>query len=173
YLALGGRGVARVGRDLDQLAPPLEVAGEEVDLPATARAHVRHRAAPALQLDQHPRLEGVTEVRACGPVEDGDQALVDGVRLARIHHPLPLRGRLHPYESYEEAVLQVREELVDRVLRDRDALTLQRAVELLHAEGARGVPDQVTHQPPQARDVGDPVSFHHVTEDRHFYVVAE
>ena len=102
-----------------------------------------------------------------------DQPRVDRIRLAWIDHALAFRCRFHPHDPHEETVFQVPEEVVQRVLGDRDTLRLQRRVEFLDAEHPTGVAEQMTHEPAQRRHVAHVVALDHVAQHGHVDVVAQ
>ena len=81
--------------------------GEEVDLVALGGPHVGHLAAPALEVEENRRLQGMAHVGPTGSVEDRDQPRVDRIRLAWIDHALAFRRRFHPHDPHEEGVFQV------------------------------------------------------------------
>ena len=59
------------------------------------------------------------DVRPPASVKHRDEASVDRIGLARIHHALAFRLRLHPHQAHEEAILEVTEQLVHGVAIDR------------------------------------------------------
>ena len=137
------------------------------------RPDVGHGHAPPLELDQDGRLQGVAGVGPSGAVEERDEPRVHGESLPRVHHPLPLGVSLDPHRAHEEAVLEVAQQLVDRVLGDAEPLRPERRVELLHAELPGGVAEQVADHPPQCDHLAHPVPLHHVPQDRDVHVVAQ
>lgn len=60
-----------------------------------------------------------------------------------------------------------------RVPRDRDALGLESGMELLDAERAARVSEQMSRQPSQAGDIAHPVPLDNVPQDRDIHVVAQ
>lgn len=113
--AFGGFGVAGVGADLDELVTAIGVAGEEVDLVACGRADPGGGGAAAFEFEQHERLKCMTHVGAACTIVEGNERGVDGVGFARVHHALALGAGLHPDGAHEEGILQMGEELMQRV----------------------------------------------------------
>ena len=69
------------------------------------------------------------------------------------------------HDEEEEGVLNVGEEGVEAVLRDRQALRFQGIVELLDAERGAGISQQVALQPAQGDGIGYGVALDHITEN--------
>ena len=60
-----------------------------------------------------------------------------------------------------------------RIPCDSDSLGLQSAVELLDAEQAAGVAEQVSRQPSQAGDIAHAIPVHHMAQDRDVDVIPQ
>ena len=60
-----------------------------------------------------------------------------------------------------------------RIPGDRDALSLESSVELLDAEQAAGVAEEMPRQPSQAGDVAHAMPVHHIAQDRDVDIVPQ
>ncbi len=73
--------------------------GEEVHFVALGSAHVRDLEAAPLQFEQDRGRQCPAVVRATAAFEQRDQPRVHGIRLARIHQALALRGAVHRHRA--------------------------------------------------------------------------
>jgi hypothetical protein len=129
------------------LGSACRVASDKVHLATVASSYVIDLTAAAFQFEEDHGFEGVSYIGAARALVKRDQAGVDGIRLAWIDHALALGRGVQGEGAHQERVLQMSEVFVQGVLADRQSLGFESGKELLHTEGPRWVPEQVTLQP--------------------------
>jgi hypothetical protein len=123
-----------------------------------ADAEPRHGVFAPLQFQQDSRLKCTSSVFSAGSLVQGDQAGIDRIRFARVHHTLPLGRAVHVEHSHQEGVLKVGEVVVERGLPDLDPLRAQRVIELLDGERTTGIGEEMALKRSESCDVGHVVA---------------
>lgn len=163
--ALEGGGVAGIGADLDEQDVSGRIDGVEVHFVALGRAEVVDLAAAAEEFDEDGGFKRAAEVGAAHAFVDRDEAGIDGIGLARVHHALALGRGEERGRPDEEGILEVGEEGMEIVLGNGEALGFQRIVEFLDAERGGRVSQEMALEPAEGDGIGNGMTLDDVPQD--------
>ena len=151
---------------MDKILGAIGVTGEEIDFVAVGGFDVGNLGMAALKLDEYSGLEGVAGVRLSAAIKYRDQCRIGRVYLARIDLAAFLRIGRDGDGVEKESILQMSEEFIKMIPRDRDSLGFQIRGELGDREEAGGAAQQAADQPAESRRVCDPVPLDHIAKEQ-------
>src|SRR5439155_12290543 len=106
----------------DQLFASVRILGQEIDLVTTCCADVGDLRTAPLQLQQYAGFQRVAEIGPARAVVYRNQAGIDGIDLARVHHAATFRVDGDGKRADQKRILQITEVRVQRVLGHRNPL---------------------------------------------------
>jgi len=173
YLACQSLGAVKIRADLNQGVTAGQAARVEVDLETGFGAHIVHLLATTLQFPQHRGFKRMPELRLAWSRKQRHQPGIDRVHLTWIDLPTTFGVGGELKTAQKEGVFEMRKVGVEGVLADGDAARLEIGVELVDAESAGGVSEQLPDHPVQDLWLAEVVAFEYVAQEQHIDIGAQ